>query len=59
LQADIQLLQYPFAFTFPADVSANDVALYDKAIGIGGPMMTRGAFAGARNGSSFPPQLSC
>jgi hypothetical protein len=53
------LLQYPFDFTFPADVSANDVALYDKAIGIGGPMMTRGAFAGARNGSSFPPQLSC
>ena len=42
-QADIQLLQYPLDYVFPADVAANDIFRYEKAIS--GPAMTYGDFA--------------
>eukprot|EP01050_Picozoa_sp_SAG11_P008010 SAG11_NODE_686_length_7720_cov_1.748327_5_plen_399_part_00 len=42
-QADIQLLQYPLTYQFPADVASNDMKLYEK--GISGPAMTYGLFA--------------
>lgn len=42
-QADIQLLQYPLTYTFPSDVAANDMKLYEKTIS--GPSMTYGLFA--------------
>ena len=42
-QADIQLLQYPLTFKFPADVASNDMKLYESSIS--GPAMTYGMFA--------------
>jgi trehalose/maltose hydrolase-like predicted phosphorylase len=42
-QADVQLLQYPLTYKFPADVASNDMKLYEKSIS--GPAMTYGLFA--------------